>query len=350
MIRFVGSVRLCRLSSRYQDLGYRIRLRPPSTLRIRIHQQCDVLDPEFLVNRESSPLTSIELVPQFCTNGLGVPYHSWGISHVYHHASTEHMSPKARSELNLPSFDPTTDDPLGLNAPNEVMGGILECIDDSKISAASYGVLQLLFGRLMYLIRNATGQRSYPRFTNHFQPSSVIFSPQQSGDIILSDVGVLLWIGGLVYGSMEFGFGTMMRVYGFPFLWWRGPAFNFQRCALSTLDRQILGGAGPVFAWLGGYLTHGISETHLLHHVCSKIPHYHAWEAADALRARLASSGIVLKGAPASLTEVYKTIRSCKFVEDEGDVVFYTNAYGKAACKAMYNEPVSDSGINVVDL
>lgn len=277
--------------------------------------------------------------------------------------------PKTRSELGLPPLDPATDDPLGANVSDKVMGEMWEAIGDSPISAASYGVLQLTFGWPMYLIRNATGQRSYPRFTNHFQPSSVIFAPHQSGDIILSDVGVLLWIGGLIYASMEFGFGTMMRVYGFPYLWvnswlvlitflqhtdpmlphYRAPAFNFQRGALSTLDRQLLGGAGPVFAWLGGFLTHGISETHVLHHVCSKIPHYHAWEAADALRARLASSGIVLKGAPAGWTEVYKTIRSCKFVEDEGDVVFYKNAYGKAACKAVYNEPVSDSGIDVVD-
>jgi len=38
-----------------------------------------------------------------------------------------------------------------------------------------------------------------------------------------------------------------------------------------------------------------------------------------------------------------------QFVEDEGDVVFYKNAHGKAACKAVYNEPVSDSGIDVLD-
>ncbi|KIM22798.1 hypothetical protein M408DRAFT_279729 [Serendipita vermifera MAFF 305830] len=277
--------------------------------------------------------------------------------------------PQDAFELGLPSVDLATDDPLGLNVPNEVMGEILESIGYFPITVASYGVLQLLFGWPMYLIRSATGQRSYPRFTNHFQPSSVIFAPHQSGDIILSDVSVLLWIGGLVYASMEFGFGTMMRVYGFPYLWvnswlvlitflqhtdpmlphYRAPAFNFQRGALSTLDRQFLGGAGPVFAWLGGFLTHGISEIHVLHHVCSKIPRYHAWEAADALHARLANSGIVLKGAPAGWTEVYKTIRSCKFIEDEGDLVFYNNTYGKAACKAVYNEPISDSGIDVVD-
>ena len=62
-----------------------------------------------------------------------------------------------------------------------------------------------------------------------------------------------------------------------------------------------------------------------------------------------ASSGILLTGATARWTEVYKTVRQCKFVEDEGDVVFYKNAYGKASCKAVFNEPISDSGIDVLD-
>jgi len=46
---------------------------------------------------------------------------------------------------------------------------------------------------------------------------------------------------------------------------------------------------------------------------------------------------------------VIKTIRECKFVEDDGEVVFYKNAYGQAKCKAVYNEPVSDSGVDVLD-
>jgi omega-6 fatty acid desaturase (delta-12 desaturase) len=35
-------------------------------------------------------------------------------------------------------------------------------------------------------------------------------------------------------------------------------------------------------------------------------------------------------------------------VEDEGDVVFYKDAYGRAACKVVYPEGVvSDSGIDL---
>jgi omega-6 fatty acid desaturase (delta-12 desaturase) len=61
----------------------------------------------------------------------------------------------------------------------------------------------------------------------------------------------------------------------------------------------------------------------------------------------LAIAGLHLQGAPGGWSEVVKTVRQCKFVEDEGDVVFYKNAYGKASCKPIYNEPISDSGVDM---
>ena len=127
--------------------------------------------------------------------------------------------PKTRSELGLPPLDSAVDDPLGISVSDKVMAEMWEAIGDSPLLAATYGALQLLFGWPMYLIANSTGQRSYPRFTNHFQPSSVIFANHQRDDVIISDVGVLLWIAALVYASCTFGFGTMMRTYGVPYLW-----------------------------------------------------------------------------------------------------------------------------------
>lgn len=57
---------------------------------------------------------------------------------------------------------------------------------------------------------------------------------------------------------------------------YRAPEFTFPRGALSTLDRSLLGDLGPIMAWIGAHTTHGISETHVAHHVASKIPHYNA--------------------------------------------------------------------------
>jgi omega-6 fatty acid desaturase (delta-12 desaturase) len=50
----------------------------------------------------------------------------------------------------------------------------------------------------------------------------------------------------------------------------------------------------------------------VLHHVTSKIPHYHAWEATYALRARLAAAGINLVGRPGGWAEVYRVMRECR--------------------------------------
>ena len=129
---------------------------------------------------------------------------------------------------------------------------------------------------------------------------------------------------------------------------YRQNEFTFQRGALATLDRNLLGGMGSFMGWIGACATHGISETHVLHHVNSKIPHYHAWEAADALRKRLAQAGIQLEGAPSGWSEMRRVFRECKFVEDEGDIVFYKNAYGLAVSRAAFpDHGASDSGVEV---
>lgn len=57
---------------------------------------------------------------------------------------------------------------------------------------------------------------------------------------------------------------------------YRASEFTFPRGALATLDRNLLGDCGKIMGWIGAHATHGISETHVLHHVSSKIPHYNA--------------------------------------------------------------------------
>ncbi len=47
---------------------------------------------------------------------------------------------------------------------------------------------------------------------------------------------------------------------------------------------------------------------------------------------------------------MYRVFTECKFVEDEGDVVFYKNAYGQAAARPVYPErgaSASDSGVEL---
>lgn len=58
---------------------------------------------------------------------------------------------------------------------------------------------------------------------------------------------------------------------------YRASEFTFVRGALATLDRNLLGDCGSIMGWVGAHATNGISETHVLHHVSSKIPHYNAY-------------------------------------------------------------------------
>ncbi|KAG8757618.1 hypothetical protein FRC12_010261 [Ceratobasidium sp. 428] len=304
---------------------------------------------------------------------LGVPYHSWQISHAKHHASTSHCTkdeayvPRTRSEKRLPARREVEGERLDEKMQEEM----IEAIGDSPLGAALGVFALLLFGWPLYLLINISGQKSYPKWTNHFIPGGALFAPHQYNQILLSDFGVFLWLGTLILWSMQRGFLEVFTVYLTPYLWvnhwlvmitflqhtdpllphYRASSFTFTRGALSTLDRNLLGGEGfvaSITGWLGATLTHGISETHVLHHVSSKIPHYHAWEASRHLKTRLARAGYSHEGRPGTWGEVYRVWRECKFIEDEGDVVFYKNARGLATRQAVFvNEQLSDSGVDM---
>ncbi|KAG1795576.1 hypothetical protein EV424DRAFT_1648824 [Suillus variegatus] len=162
---------------------------------------------------------------------------------------------------------------------------------------------------------------------------------KQRTSIILSDIG----IAGSIY---TYGFWTVFRLYLVPYLWvnhwlvlitflqhtdpllphYRASEFTFPHGALATLDRNLLGGCGSIMGWIGAHATHGISETHVLHHV----------------------SSIKLEGAPGGRGEIYRVFKEYKFVEDEGNILFYKNASGLAATRpAFTDDSASDSGIEI---
>ncbi|KAH8824927.1 delta-12 fatty acid desaturase protein [Flagelloscypha sp. PMI_526] len=306
-------------------------------------------------------------------SGLGVPYHSWRITHGKHHASTSHLTqdqvfvPKTRSELGLPAFNENGEDKHGSRVSDQVKKELVEALGDSPIGATIGFATYLLVGWQMYLIRNASGQK-YKGVTNHFNPNAAMFAPHQFNQIILSDIGIFLWLAAIVASIQYWGFSTWFIVYGVPYIWvhhwlvcitflqhtdpilphYRASQHNFVRGALCTLDRNLLGDLGSIMGWIGAHATHGISETHILHHVSSKIPHYNAWEASDALRKKLQDCGHEVDGNPVGWAEMYRVFKACRFIEDTGDVVFSKNAQGLAAMRPVFNEyHASDSGIDV---
>lgn len=108
-------------------------------------------------------------------------------------------------------------------------------------------------------------------------------------DVLVSDaflIGMFTLL--TLFGQKMGGFAEVVKYYGIPYLcvnhWlvmitylqhtdpslphYDSTEWNFVRGALCTMDRNLLGPVGP-------YLMHGITETHVAHHLKSSIPHHH---------------------------------------------------------------------------
>ncbi|ORY81298.1 delta-12-fatty acid desaturase [Leucosporidium creatinivorum] len=288
-----------------------------------------------------------------------VPYHSWRISHGKHHAATGHMT---RDEVFVPATRSEKCANEGKGTGRKVMIGgmeLEELFDDSPLYRL-YGLfVQQLFGWPAYLFNNASGQAWYPKGTNHFDPNSLIFDARHRQQILISDAA-LLTMGALLtaFGHYAGGLSAVGKYYFVPYLmvnhWlvfitylqhtdpmlphYRAGEWNFQRGALCTIDRNLMGPVGP-------YLMHGITETHVSHHICSKIPHYHAWEATEALKEFLGEHYVSTD--ENMWVSLWKSYRQCRFVEDEGEVVFYKDQYGRTSRQVVYESLPSDSGVDV---
>jgi len=110
-----------------------------------------------------------------------------------------------------------------------------------------------------------------------------------------SDLGVILTLSVLFYLGYTYSFVWLLKVYIIPYLncnFWlvfitqlqhtdqKLPHFddedwNWLRGALCTVDRNY------------GFLSvmfHHIGDTHVVHHLFSQLPHYHAQEATEAIK------------------------------------------------------------------
>lgn len=266
--------------------------------------------------------------------------------------------PKTRSRWGLPAEADTVKAPVATEGKKEetTLEALDELFEDAPLWNLLNVVLQQTLGWPMYLIRNASGQ-NYGRWTNHFDPTSPIFDKRHFSQIIVSDIGIAITIAALTMWGMSRGSAEVIKYYLIPYFivnhhlvmitylqhtdpnlpHYRKGEWNFQRGALCTIDRNM-GGA------IGAYVLHGICETHVSHHICSKIPHYHAWEATEALKAVLGEH--YMKSDDNMYHSLVKNYSECKFVEDNGSCVFYKNRFGKAKRTVVYEE---DSGVDVRD-
>lgn len=297
-------------------------------------------------------------------SALLVPYHSWRISHGKHHAATGHMTrdevfvPRTRSQLGYPEVK-EENELEGTSVTEQRREELREAVGDAPLVVLGNLLGQQLFGWPMYLIRNASGQRHYPKGTNHFEPSSAIFKPEHFKQIIASDIGIAITFAVLAYWGYARGWREVLVLYIIPYLqvnhWlvsitflqhtdpllphYTAKEWNFARGALCTFDRKFF---GP----LGHIALHGICETHVAHHTASKMPHYAAWEATEALKKFVGPYYMYTE--ENFLVSLFKNYRQCRWVEDKGDVLFFKNADGVAQrFAAPVEHSQSDSGVDV---
>ncbi|KAF9035181.1 fatty acid desaturase-domain-containing protein [Panaeolus papilionaceus] len=264
---------------------------------------------------------------------MWTPYFSWRISHHRHHSNHASMErdevyvPKTREDLGIP------DKPIDQIDWDELFG-------DTPIYTLYMLIRQQVLAFPAYLLFNVSGQKNYPKWTNHFDPNSILFTKAQRNAVIMSNIGIAFMVWGVCYSSSIWGLGEVIKYYLFPWLevshWfimitylhhtdpklphYRGKEWNFQRGAAATVDRNFLG-------WQGRFFLHDVAHYHVVHHFFPKMPFYHGPEATQHLKAFIGEH-YAYSDAPVFKT-LWDSYNHCQFVDNEGDVLFYRNKKGQ---------------------
>ncbi|KAF9044726.1 hypothetical protein BDZ89DRAFT_1058819 [Hymenopellis radicata] len=289
--------------------------------------------------------------------GLMVPYFAWRATHHAHHKATSSMErdenyvPYLRSDYKLPSADRA------------------KRIDYDEVFEETplYTLLRILImqgtGWWLYLSHNVMGSRIYPPGTNHFDPNSPLFRQTDRNNIILSNIGLLGMSAVLFY----MGPSMVLRYYLVPYLltnhWivmftflhhsdptiphYRKDQWSFLRGAAATVDRPLLG-------YLGRFFLHNISHDHVArttyiippYHFFSQAPFYNGPLITRIVKDMLGES--YNYDSTPSFYALYRSFTRCLFVENDADIVFYKDRYGKAARVVQQDEVerIRESGWN----
>jgi omega-6 fatty acid desaturase (delta-12 desaturase) len=236
---------------------------------------------------------------------LLVPYFSWQLSHKRHHSNTGSVE---HDEVFVPHL--ATADQVAVQAKKEAgehhdeEGFIQQTM--STLNRMFYIVVMLTLGWPAYLFMNVTGNKSYDAvsWVNHFAPKSPIFTTGSASDahhqklILLSDVSLFAVLAVFYKFVQMTSLSHFIYVYFIPYLivnfWlvlitylqhtdlnlphYTDGEWDWLRGALATIDRD--------YGFINIVLHH-ITDTHVVHHLFSAMPHYHAEEATAAVKGML---------------------------------------------------------------
>jgi len=262
---------------------------------------------------------------EFINNSVGwalhslllVPYHSWRITHGKHHNNTgscendEVFAPPTRSDIKK------------------------DLIDTTPVVSLFRIIRMLTIGWIPgYLLLNKSGPKKYRgKNANHFSPYAVMFNKEDRIHIVVSDIGILIVVAGLAGYALMFGWNSLFKIYVIPYMivnaylvlitflqhtdtfvpHFAGDEWNWLRGALCTVDRSF----GAVI----DHTIHHIADTHVCHHLFSKMPFYNAQKATLAIRQKIGN--YYLQDDTPIPQALWRAVTLCKFVEDGEKVVFY---------------------------
>ena len=212
---------------------------------------------------------------------LLVPFFSWKFTHAAHHGATNHLR---KDQVFVP--------------PNRAEAVIdrhwYDSLEDAPLWNLFFAFRMFVLGWPAYLLLNTSGQAA-DGFSSHFLPKSKIFKPTQRIWVSLSNWALVGMVGLLSIWINRLGFVHFATRYGLPYLFvnawlifytfmqhtdlklphYEAKEWNFVRGALATIDRPY---------HMFDFFHHEIGTSHVLHHFFSRIPHYHAAEATQAIK------------------------------------------------------------------
>ncbi|CAK5272305.1 unnamed protein product [Mycena citricolor] len=270
---------------------------------------------------------------------LLTPYFAWKRSHHTHHKTVGSIE---RDE----NYVPRTKSELGITTKEQLH----EMFEETPLYTLVRMCVMQLLGFQVYLLFNTLGSPHDPAGTNHFSPYSVLFKPEDFWNIVLSDAGLVVTSSLLIKYGMQVGAANLFKQYIFPYLlchhWivmltylhhsdptlphYRKGQWTFLRGCLATVDRPLLG-------YIGRLYFHNVSHDHIGHHLFTSIPYYNQPEVTKRIKAVL---GVHYNGDNTNtFYALYRSFTTCCYIEDEGDVVMYSNGKGETM-----REVVQDPG------
>ncbi|KAJ6643919.1 Omega-6 fatty acid desaturase, endoplasmic reticulum isozyme 2 [Pseudolycoriella hygida] len=253
-------------------------------------------------------------------SALLTPYYSFKFSHRKHHSNTGSCE-------NDMLFVPFTED--------DVVSTWSETLQDSPWYHAYQLGVMVLFGWMpLYLGRIVWGPKKYKNKPKcHFNPKAAFFLPKERQSIVLSDVGFVATVVIIGYFICTCGFPIVLRLYIVPYAvmnayllivtylhhtdiyvpHFREGEWSWLRGTLCTVDRSY----GKFF----DVVFHHLNDTHVCHHIFSKMPFYHCVEATEALKPILGD--YYLKDTTPFYLALWRVVTHCQYVQNDGTVVFH---------------------------